>query len=36
MSMDRLETMRVFARVVERRSFAQAAQDLLLSRSKVQ
>ncbi len=33
--MDRVETMRVFARVVERRSFAHAAQDLLLSRSKV-
>jgi DNA-binding transcriptional LysR family regulator len=33
--MDRLEAMRVFARVVERRSFAHAGRDLLLSRSKV-
>lgn len=33
--MDRFEAMRVFTRVVERRSFAQAAHDLLLSRSKV-
>jgi DNA-binding transcriptional LysR family regulator len=33
--LDRIEAMRVFARVVERRSFSKAAEDLLLSRSKV-
>ena len=33
--MDRLDAMRVFVRVVERRSFAQAAQDLLVPRSRV-
>ena len=33
--MDRFDCMRIFARVVERRSFALAAQDLLVSRSKV-
>lgn len=33
--MDKIETMRAFARVVERRSFARAAQDLTLSRSRV-
>ncbi len=33
--MDRFEAMRVFARVVERRSFTQAAEDLGLSRSTV-
>lgn len=33
--MDRLDTMRAFVRVVERRSFVQAAQDLVLPRSRV-
>ncbi|MDR3467626.1 MAG: LysR family transcriptional regulator [Xanthobacteraceae bacterium] len=33
--MDRIETMRVFARVVERRSFSRAAQDLGLPASTV-
>lgn len=33
--MDKIETMRAFARVAERRSFARAAQDLALSRSRV-
>lgn len=33
--MDKIETMRAFVRVVERRSFAQAAQDLALPRSRV-
>lgn len=33
--MDQLDAMRVFVRVLERRSFVQAAQDLGLSRSRV-
>src|SRR5580658_1817156 len=33
--MDRFDTMRVFARIVERRSFTQAADDLGLPRSSV-
>lgn len=33
--MDRIDAMRAFIRVVERRSFAQAAQDLVLPRSRV-
>lgn len=33
--MDRLDAMRAFVRVVERRSFAAAAQDLVLPRSRV-
>jgi len=33
--MDRLEAMRVFARIVERRSFTQAAQDTGVPRSTV-
>lgn len=33
--MDRIEAMRVFVRVAERRSFTQAAEDLLMSRSRV-
>jgi DNA-binding transcriptional LysR family regulator len=33
--MDRLDAMRLFARIVERRSFTLAAQDLALSRSTV-
>lgn len=33
--MDRVDAMRVFVRVVERRSFAQAAHDLVLPRSRV-
>jgi DNA-binding transcriptional LysR family regulator len=33
--MDRLDAMRVFVRVVERRSFAKAAHDLALPRSRV-
>jgi DNA-binding transcriptional LysR family regulator len=33
--MDRFETMRAFVRVVERRSFTQAAEDLVLPRSRV-
>lgn len=33
--MDRIDTMRVFVRIVERRSFTAAAQDLDLPRSSV-
>ena len=33
--MDRFDAMRVFARIVERRSFTQAADDLGLPRSSV-
>ncbi len=33
--MDRIDAMRTFVRVVERRSFVQAAQDLVLPRSRV-
>ena len=33
--MDKIEAMRAFVRVVERRSFAQAAHDLALPRSRV-
>src|SRR5258708_35593693 len=34
-TMDRFDAMRVFTRIVERRSFTQAAQDLGLPRSSV-
>jgi DNA-binding transcriptional LysR family regulator len=33
--MDRIDTMRAFVRVMERRSFARAAQDLALPRSRI-
>lgn len=33
--MDTVEAMRIFVRVVERRSFAKAAHDLTIPRSRV-